>query len=114
MWSRRFAARLLLSILACLFVIWLIPYRTLPDSTEFSHFDKLKCLIDRGEYKAYGLIGAYQCNMLTKDGGTACRDSNDCEELCLAKDGGTCSYWTLNFGTNVVLENGKVTYLHVD
>jgi hypothetical protein len=112
------------------------PYYPTPEPEELE-----ACLEKGGQWDVLGKIGP-GCNLPTSDGGKVCRDSEECESLCLAASdevmkekagalvpdperieqlnsqedqiSGVCSNWQRNFGCRVVVEDGKYQEICID
>jgi hypothetical protein len=91
---------------------------------EFTNLTEAECIERGGDWGHFGTIDTLRCNIPTSDGGSACRDSSDCESMCFADSDenygssatelGICSYWILNFGCHEIIEDGKIVELCMD
>lgn len=81
----------------------------------YSDEQKKACELKGGKYQQLGMAQMWQCNMPAKDAGKNCKNSQECEGLCLAKNGkGFCSKSTHNFGCIPIIENGEEVTICID
>jgi len=80
--------------------------------TMYSKIEKEECLSSGGTYNPEGMLQAYMCNLPAKDVGKSCKDSSECEGLCLQD--GKCSIDTVNFGCIDILEKGELVTICID
>ncbi len=74
----------------------------------------ISCIAMGGRWGAYG-FGMPQCNERTKDAGTVCYSSLECESICVTDldlpsgtpTSGVCYDWTIHVGYVIQVENGK-------
>ena len=86
---------------------------TLPRTPE-------ECGARGGHWGQHGLSD--RCDLKTSDAGAACRDSVECEGLCLAPPGsreggavvGTCSAYAQDFSRQVLVERGRAREIIIE
>ena len=65
------------------------------------------CEARGGVWRPFGLAGSWRCNMPTRDAGRSCRDSDECQSVCVAP--GRCHGWTVTLGSCLAhVEDGVV------
>jgi hypothetical protein len=81
--------------------------------------DKEKCVNAGGTWHSFWITGD-NCNFLTKDNGTQCRDGSECEGECIRDETvqwnestnitGRCSAWRVVYGCHRLVENGTASH----